>query len=360
MGYPTDFVAEQAATYIPVITGTYQPTVLDAMSPAVVQSPYNWSEGRVGPGSLQSISPGAYLRFYFTNCINVTLLFDPSSSGCGFRLLFDNGVLSPVFSVPVDGKVPISFPDAESHSVTLLLTSLQVDGADRWQRETFCGVLGLQLGEGGHSDVNSVVRGKRNVLIYGDSITEGHGANNGHHDVTCSYAYYVAESLRHLEFEYGIVACSGQGYLKTGVGATPAFSIAWNKIDASHSRLSNGLLKPLPDIIIDNHGVNDQNALMLPSVITAFYRILRQAAPSAHLFKVQPFSGAWRKQIQTAINSYKSSSQDQRISLLDLNIDNRILSGLYTGFGDNVHPGVWGNANIGSLLITQILREYLS
>lgn len=343
---------------------------------ACVMSPYNWSVGTSGVGTSQTWNTGAYARFYFKGCTTVNLLLDNAVSGAQWRYRLDNGPLSNQQSISASAS--ISIPDTGSHCITVWLDVMP--GTGRWNGTNYLGVQGLYLGAGGSADPVHVVRGSKYLLVYADSIGEGAFANQGSDGVVFDYSYFLGEALVNHGFEYGIVACTGQGYTLAGAAGgsvPPLFTIGsdsnstWNKPSSSSTRLdTNGNLSPPPTIVFDAIGTNDSshagNSLSptLSAQIQAFYQALRQAASSALLIKQIPFGGFCRSDITTAIAAYKASSSDGNIVLSDLNIDSRMGSSgnqyclLGSGNG-GLHPNIWGHANIGTLVLDRVLSSYL-
>jgi hypothetical protein len=349
--------------------------------PACVLSPYNWTIGGRGSGSAQTWNTGAYARFYFKNCTSVTLFLDMTSynntaQNPFFTYCLDNGVLATPINLPSTGQLSISVPDTGSHCLEVYLDSIP-QAAGRWARTLFFGIQGIGLSSSGTSDPASVVQGQHNLLIYGDSITEGILANNGVDGVIYDYSFMLGQYFRILGFEYGIVACGFQGYSGVGVGGVPCLFVegndslsSWNKIDAQNSRVSGGQITPAPDIIFEAMGTNDGlygnggNHLTPPLAqqITAFYQALRAAAPKALLINMIPWSGLIRSDINSAMAAYAASApSDTKAKTVDFHIDSRMGSSpnQYCFYGGGLHLGLWGHANVASLTVGAVEQLYL-
>lgn len=341
---------------------------LDASSSAVVLSPWGWAPSSQGGGARQTIYSGQYMRFYVKGCTSAILIMDTTYLGGSYMYSVDNGPCTVVSTVPSNGQQSITIPDTGSHYITVALYSLPGgSGTQRWTRQVFFGVVGMLLATGGTADPTSVVIGSKRIMFLGDSITEGWLANNGVAGVLYVFSYLDGQALLKMGYEYGVCGLAGQGYTATGNGGTvPIFTIgndaqsAWNKMDVSSTRLdTSGKLSPQPTLIFENHGTNDSaqghlgNALSptLAQQITAFYLALRASAPSAIFIKSIPFGGYARSDINTAMAAYQTALPDSNQTILDLKIDAFIPS--YTN--DNVHPNIWGNANIAPLVLAPIL-----
>jgi hypothetical protein len=336
-----------------------------ASDPAAVFSPYNQDYVSGPAGSARSCYPGSYARYYFKGCTSVNLLLDTAPTNVLFQYQIDTGPLSAPILSSSSPNVQITIPDTGSHVVSVFLMSIDGTTVGKWNGARYLGILGFTLGPGGSKDIANVVRGSRNILWLGDSISESAKANDGVDANTYSSSYTVCQSLfASLGFEYGIVAVGGLGYtVNLAVnGVPPAYTVgndtlsSWNKINASVSRLVSGQFSPQPDIIYENYGANDQNSATVTSVIPPLYQALRSAAPTALIIKAIPYMGLSRVQITAGILTYMASSADSLLQVIDLNIDARLTGGSYTGFGDTTHPGRWGHSNIGTLVLARILK----
>lgn len=339
-----------------------------------VLSPYNWSANSSVTGAMQTWNAGAYARFAATNCTgNLILMFDPASAGgCLYAYQWDNGPVSnPIGDpIPVNFQVSIAPPaDSGTHVLWVYLYAIP-QNPGRWAGTLFFGLQGLSLPVGGFQAV--VGRQPKTALIYGDSITEGVYAKDGTTGIFYGYSFYLGQALFTRGFEYGIVACGFQGYTVSGSGSVPpVYTIAndpassWNKVISSVTRLTDGAFTVAPTVIFDNFGVNDQvqghnGSFLNPSLtaqITAFWRALRAAAPKALIIKSIPFTGYARNDILNAALIYNSPLSDSLFKLFDLNLDARTQQyGL--NIANNVHPGIWGHANIGSLVTARVVSLY--
>eukprot|EP01047_Picozoa_sp_COSAG01_P029374 COSAG01_NODE_2013_length_8643_cov_30.224081_8_plen_237_part_00 len=100
---------------------------------------------------------------------------------------------------------------------------------------------------------------KYNVLIYGDSITEGVRTmgyegipdDTDRNDAVRDYSYQLYESL---PIEIGIVAFGASGFTHNGSGAVPPLASSYNQLWAGEPRV----FQPAPDLVIYNEGTNDR------------------------------------------------------------------------------------------------------
>jgi hypothetical protein len=335
-------------------------------------SPYNWTPSVNSSTGLQTWNPGAYLRFYVSNCAaGVTLIFDTASNGL-YCYQIDNGPLNAYTgtSVPGTGQLTIALPDNGNHVIWIRHYSIP-QTAGRWNRTLYLGVFGLQLPTGG--TIGTAINNPKNILIYGDSITEGILAYNGIDANPYDYSYLVGESLYPQGFEYGVDACGSGGYTVYGAGSVPpALTIGnagatwWNMKDQTYSQLTNGLFTIQPTIILENWGANDSlqgiTGTTLQNVMVALWQDLRAAAPNALIVKIVPIGGFARTDIQTAFSTYQSTAKDLRLILVDLNFDARMNAPSYfytnTDVNYHLHPGIFGHSNIASQLMSIIQQNY--
>lgn len=335
---------------------------------SVVLSPYNWRVGAAGTGSSQAWNPGSYARIYVTGSTSMIIYTDTNSTFGSYAYSVDNGVLSTLATIPSSGQISITLPDSSAHYVTLVLADSQRTGTGsyRWGGVAYLGIKAYSLGAGGTPNPSAAIaaKGSKNILIFGDSITDGQQAQDGTSNVVYDYSYFLGESLKQQGFEYGIVGASGVGFAVTGGGGVPpvytpgnATQTSYDKVDSTNSRLVAGKFSPSPDIIYFNLGTNDALHAGSAATLSAWLTLLRVAAPSALILVGIPFAGYYRSNITTQFNSYQTATPDPNTQIIDLNIDSRITNLVYTQ-GDNVHPNAWGHANIASLLIAKLSLAY--
>jgi GDSL-like Lipase/Acylhydrolase family len=331
------------------------------------QSPLNWAPDASAisagyTGSVKAFNAGAYLRFYVTGASQVMLYLDSNFTSGYFAVQIDGGPLNSITGTPATGNTtfPIGLPDTGPHVIWVKLWSVTV-GNGRWDGSTSVGVLGVGLPTGATMFAPTIK--SLFVLLYGDSITEGSSSQGTIYGVVAAdanqyaYSYYICEALYEIGYEYSIVGCAGQGYISAGVGAVlPMITIgndansAWDKVITGVTRLSGNLFSTQPNLIIVNQGTNDYNnnntGIPLQQGIEALWAAFLVAAPKVSILTIVPFGGFVRADIDIA---YATVANKRNFGLIDLNIVSRMP--YYADSGGGIHPGVWGHANIASLML---------
>jgi lysophospholipase L1-like esterase len=356
------------------------PTLLPSNPAVCTLSPLNWRPCSTTTGAMQAWNAGAYARFYIASgcSAGVSLLLDPASQGI-YDYQVDNGPLATAIGSGVTGTgiITVAIPDNGPHTLTVRLFSLSIGVAGRWAGTGYFGILSVVLPTGGVA--GNAIAPSKTLMVLGDSITEGYQANNGTDGNPYDYSYLVGEALALVGFDYSIIGCDSQGYTTPGVNGVPNVFVAgndpqsaWDKIDSSYSRLTNGLFTTPPTIIFDLYGTNDARSGLtgaaLQAVIVPFWQALRAAGPNALIIKCVPWGGYVRADIQAAYATYQAAfasvnggRSDVGFILMDLQIDAKVNGtgpGCWALNGGELHPGVWGNANIAPMVAIQIMQAY--
>jgi lysophospholipase L1-like esterase len=371
------------------------PNVIPVTDANLFFSPYNWQSDGAGAKQAnninassafaQSNTPGAYVKCTInaTTAGYATLLLDTSPL---------NGITAgncPQVACSVDGQafanqllayatgttrlLLVGNLSAGNHTVLIYFRSVTLNASnamgDRWNTPaSVVKITGLELDGKGSATTSQTLHSK-NMLVYGDSITEGADAvgssnNNADQDSTQTYAQLLAASL---DTEIGIVGFSAQGWTISGYGNVPKFcdpttpaNSTFDKYFSGASRLASGALTPTPDYIVVLQGTNDaaQSATdaSVTSTVTAFLGAIRADAPSAKVFLTIPFAGGKRSAITSGFNAVSDSNS----YLIDLGA--AIQPTLSTGgvnTNDGIHPNVRGHATFAALLTNQ-LRQLVS
>lgn len=363
-------------------------TILTPTNASVVASPYNWVAGLANSttsdsSAMRTCNTGAYLRVYVSGTTSVNIIFGASTTSANFIYQIDDGLPSSPTTCLNNGSYTVTLPDTGAHFVTFTLYSIsQIAG--RWAGALAVTINGFQLGNGGAAA--TATRGGRNLLIYGDSITEGTQSHDGSDGVTTSYAYLIGESYRRQGWEYGIKGAGYSGYTvvvpSANGGQPPAWTTgddtksSWNKVDGSGvsgSAITTGTIGAAseryvtqPALIIDAWGTNDGLQSVadatVQATVTGFFQRLRVAAPSAIIVTVIPFGGYKRAAIQAAA----ATVADPKLLVVDPKTDARMTATGYCGnlltgasSGQNVHPWSLGSATLAALLLRQIDASYV-
>ena len=282
--------------------------ILAATDPALYYSDYNWALR--SSGAMAASNPGAFVKLRFTGS-HCVLLLDTSSNAAAAITLgwqLDDGPwqfwtndaathpASNQTRVAVSGSAPLpALPvvagGPTEHSLRVYLYQSD-ETKDRWSGDSKSGGGSYLLVTGVALDAKAALLPPlglhpARMIAYGDSITEGINAQlfDFHSGTGCSsgkvnaaapksWSFGVAEALG---AELSNCAYAAQGYQtmnSLGYGGVPplvhggaegALS-AWDKIDATHSRLPAIAQRP-PEHVFSAQGFNDQVAIGESSAI---------------------------------------------------------------------------------------------
>lgn len=261
-------------------------TTIAMNNAAFVYSPFNWS---VTSASAQTMNSGAYFRIFFTGT-SASLTTDTTA-----------GNATSEFWARVDGSPWTQFDLSTGNPTLNLATGLTArqhllevivkqDYGWSWvgAANSVITITGLVLDSG--ATVSQPLRKTKNVLIFGDSITDGvhvhstAGAPNGD-DILADYAYALSQSI---DAEIGIV----------GFGGTGIDSASSGNLTSTYDYVIPGVARtfssPAPDLVIYNEGTNDStSATQWTTDFVGIINGIRAAAPlSKHLILV-PFNQAY-------------------------------------------------------------------
>lgn len=355
----------------------------------VYWSPFSWySDGagamqannvKAGSSYAQANLAGAYCKLGFSGTsIQVNMDTAPLTAGAiastswpVWRYSVDGGTFTDL-RLPATGTVFVAITglSAGNHTLELFNERNSNSGShDRWTTPAnVTRFTGFSLDNGAATVAPSgriAVRSKT-ALIYGDSIVEGLsmlGIGVGQ-SAQSVWSYFLAEALG---AEVGMVGCGSQGWTHVGVGNYPALPAAWNFYHNNASRLVSGLLSPVPDYIVCNHGANERTSLasMTAQTVSDWLTAVRAAAPTSWIFMVQPF-GQWTSgvlaNISTGVANYKASTGDAKVALIDLGVQpsyglNVAAGGTATYWSqDGIHPSNLAHPRLGALVAQAIQR----
>jgi len=265
----------------------------------IIYSPFNWV---VTSGSARTVNAGAYFRTIFI--------------GTQFKVTTDTSANSspyPELWVRIDNQAWVQFTlsagnptlslatgvDDRKHLIEVVVKSTSITQA-RWSSPVAVVAITSILVDPGTS-LYSPVRRTKNILIYGDSITEGVLTVNltapndtDQDDILGAYSW----GLTQLDAEVGIVGFGGQGVNAAGVGSVPALTSAYNFI---YSGASRSFSSPAPNLIIYNLGTNDGSSIT--SGLTTVANAILAAAPAARQVILVPFNGTHASDIAAAVSA---------------------------------------------------------
>jgi lysophospholipase L1-like esterase len=297
--------------------------------PGLLLSPYTWKFEGLGASAIaEACLPGAYLRAAFTGSSYLGLVVDgPGAMACGdgerpiVEISIDHGPFLVKQVAPSGGRYIVDLGlDIDARREHVVDIGFRAGSLHhRWHSSApRLRLGGLLLESAGR--LLPVPRRPRNAIGWGDSITEGVGADG----LFTSWSELHPNRARATWFplvasalgcEYGQLGSGGQSLTAPVPGGLPALGDSWSVFDVDGgSRLVDGRLHPPPHYIFCNHGTNDRCD---PS--DAYHRWLdsmQQAAPAAIVFVVVPINGFWRSEIAAVVAARRASGQ-LRLHLID-------------------------------------------
>lgn len=210
-----------------------------------------------GSATATTLNTGAYIRTLFTGN-SVVLTFDVSQMVSPPSQLYyavDNGPMTPFTILPaVNVSVPanLTHGDVPYHYLLVFVKSM-TERAARWAASgntTRVVFTGLQLEAG--ATLAPTVSSDMNILIYGDSITEGvltlggsQSFDTDHNDASVVYSSRLGGLLGG---NIGVIGFGATGLTRGGSGGVPQLGVSWNQLWEGVPRT----FAPQPDVIIFN------------------------------------------------------------------------------------------------------------
>ena len=296
--------------------------------PAIWYSPYQWA---LSSTSATTLNTGATLRVLFSGTF-LNLTYDVSQMVSPPSQLYyrvDQGPLTLFTIAPVvQVNIPVNntHGDVPYHTLEVIVKSM-TETANRWAvgvpstRVIFTGlVTDGNLGEW--------LQAPLNLLIYGDSITEGVLTLGGsqrfdtdHNDATVCWSWRLGGLLG---AETGVVGFGASGLSHGGSGGVPALGVSWNQLWDGQPRI----FLPQPDLIVFNEGTNDGNTNITSQFIVVLDALM-EANPGTPVVMLLPFDGGEVASLQAAAKGAKHSED---VHFIDT-------TGFYdTKFGGGLHP----------------------
>lgn len=267
--------------------------------PGLLYSPYTWWAN--GSTDARANNPGAYLRTVFSGT-SAALTFDTSPNTTPFPIVAVNidGTGWTRYTVAASVSVATGLVNRE-HSLEMVLEATS-ELQDRWTTPVaIIRLTGLTLDTG--AAVRLPTRRKYNVLVYGDSTSEGirtigdTGGTGTLADNSAVRGWPLA--LGHLlDAEIGIVGFGGSGVTVTGSGNVPPLTTSYTLLWSGQSRV----FSPSPDLIVYLEGQNDAGAAGVTSGLETVITALLTTAPNAKQLVLRPLSGVSAAQVQAAVS----------------------------------------------------------
>ncbi len=271
--------------------------------PGILYSPYNW---HTTSGNTIAVNGGAYFRTIFEG--TAVALETDTSDNTGYPTFWariDYGTWTTYTLSAGDPEFVLAAGlDDRKHLLEVVVKdAATATFTTRWTLTDSVNFTGIKLDTG--KALFAPTRRTKNVIIYGDSITEGvftHGT--GLNDGLASYGYALGQAI---DAEIGLIGFAGQG-VTVGFGNVPALPSSYNLIYSGQART----FSPAPDIVIYNEGTNDSTSITA-GLVTVANGILAAAPSSKHLILV-PFNGTHSSEITAAAASIGASATAQSTS----------------------------------------------
>lgn len=222
----------------------------------------------------------------------------------------DNGPKTPSI---VQDVVAVSIPsnntaDIEYHSVELFVKST-TETANRW-KATGDSTRIILAGVETDGELAPWIPSDANLLIYGDSITEGvltlggsQKLDTDHNDASVVYSHALGPLLG---AEVGVVGFGNSALTHSASGGVVPFGESWNQL---WDGVPRSFSDPKPDLIIVNEGTNDGcdvttlgcEGLDITGAVTSVLKKLLAACPGVPIAVVQPFNGGQVAHLKAAV-----------------------------------------------------------
>lgn len=254
----------------------------------ILYSPYTW---QVSSSVAISGTPGSYLRTLFTgSSLQITVDTSTAVAPCAQYWYRVDGTIgtwtkSDICTATTTVTMPTQTTTYAYHLLEIINKSKDfVSAPNSWTppTQTSLNITGLVLDAGG--TVTLPGRRKYNIIVYGDSITEGvrtisQNSTPDGDDASVEWSYNLGPVL---DAEVGVVGWGAQGWVTTGTGAP--FNTSWNFYLAGQSRV----FTPAPDMVVINEGQNfSVTAAQCEAVLNAMFAVM----PNTRIVLMRPFSG---------------------------------------------------------------------
>lgn len=354
-GKPLQFVVTTATNQQAAPNVAPESKTISADDARLLFAPYVWKRSGAGATAhAEATIPGAYLRATFTGTKRLALLVDGAiNAGCPpesrpvLEYSLDHGEFKILHLNDTNGvyELPLAegLDSAAPHQLEITFRAADLT-AQRWtSAKTHLAIAGLR-GDAG-MELRDTPRRPRNAIAYGDSITEGVGGDGlftswQKLDVNNARATWFPLVAAALDCEFGQLGSGGHGIARSL--ELPPLGKAWDRYDASHSRLVDGRLTPEPDYVFCALGTNDFD-LNIREPYRDWLVAARTACPTARFFCIVPPLGVHREEIAATVAD-RHGTGDSRVHLIDTDkLQNSFTPQLPTALAyDGVHPTVYG------------------
>jgi GDSL-like Lipase/Acylhydrolase family len=237
-----------------------------------------------------------------------------------------SGVANPVIDLFIKGMSP--FEDRYTGDVppnSVKITGFVVDLGGSTTTASVPGKVWLNIGDSimsGDAAAYSAGQGRPPDDLWAASD-----------DARASYGYLLAQhyGYRETRLAYGGYDWGG------GLANVPALTTLIDQKTSTMSRLTNGFLNPIPNVVLINLGEN--GAPTLTDVTQALVKLRSRVKPATKIIVMVPAAGTARTQITQAFNSYTNSTSDACAFLVDL-------GSVTFATADGQHPTAQGHQTI--------------
>lgn len=241
-------------------------------------------------------------------------------------VILATGVTNPVIDLYIKGMSP--FEDRYNGDVppnSVKITGFLVASNTLTTAVAQPGKLWLNIGD-------SIMSGDAALYATG----QGRPPNDGwaaSDDGRASYGYLLA---RHYGYQETRLAYGGYNWAG-GLANVPSLTTLIDQKTSTISRLTNGFLNPIPDVVLINLGENGAPALA--AVTNALVKLRSRVKPDTKILVMIPAAGTARSQVTQAFGSYTNTFPDTNAFLVDLGT-------ISYATADGQHPTTAGHQTI--------------
>lgn len=248
-----------------------------------------WFEKTVQKEShMVTTTDGSHLYFLVEGTTEINVNFTPIHQK-----------VEPYFAYSIDGATPVrqhiteptvTLPDTDRHTVRIIADGLNED-ENKWAQEIGFALKSITAGDGRIAGIKPT---GKTIFFYGDSITEGIVSLQYHIDsdgnsATNAYPWHTAAALGATPYYVG--------YGATGLLATGSFNTMLRAIDYLSARRkvdTSETAAVTPDLIVINHGANDQGQSVdaFEAALRNTIARLQEKYPGVQIVYMVPFLSA--------------------------------------------------------------------
>ena len=309
-----------------------------------------WFEKKINDAShMVTLNDGSALYFMTDGASSVDVVF---TNICKYE--------DPYFSYSIDGAEPVrqhvtkpevALPDDKMHVVIIYTDGIDENAESKWVHEVGFAFKKISVETG---SVYGIKPKNKVIAYYGDSITEGvnaltRGSNAESNSGTKSYAYFCSQALGAVTHNvgYGASGVTKEGSFNTFIKAIQYLSRG-REVDPSFK----------PDVIVVNHGTNDNVAANDTTFIMALkdaLECLMEKYPDTPIFYMMPFSQRSVGAIQKTLDTYFADADITVVETASWGITTTLGPAFLT---DSLHPNAVG-AKVAGVKLAAAIEEKL-